>query len=130
MIPEPNLHQEVSESKVVPLDIDKLTDKIISSFCNLDKVFEKAPLQKQRHILCSLFPEKIDFEGVEHRTPRTNVTAKTISLINNEIEYLKINTAPDFQTLYQRVVPTIEKTLVFVGQFTSKQVIFRHVWPN
>ena len=98
--------QGVLDSKIVRLDIPKLTDRIISSFCSLDKLFEKATLQKQRHILSSLFPEKIEFDGVQHRTPRTNIIARSIWLINNDLKGLKIDTAPDFQTLYQRVVPT------------------------
>ncbi|RKR81846.1 DNA invertase Pin-like site-specific DNA recombinase [Mucilaginibacter gracilis] len=112
--------QEVSESKVIRLDIDKLTDKIISTFCNLDKVFEKATLQKQRHILCSLFPEKIEFDGEGHRTPRVNTIAKAIWLINNELGSLKTDTAPDFQTLYRGVVPT---KLFYLRQLFSFQYL-------
>ena len=102
---EVKLH-DLSDQKIVRLDINKLTDKIISTFSNLDKIFEKATIKKQRHILCSLFPEKIDFDGVEHRTPRTNCIARTIWLINSKLEGIKMDTAPDFQALYRQVVST------------------------
>jgi site-specific DNA recombinase len=60
--------QEASETKMVGLDINKLMDKIITRFCNLDKVFQKAPLKIQRHILCSLFPKKstLTEPNIEH----------------------------------------------------------------
>lgn len=98
--------QEVADEKVIRLDINKLTDRIISSFCKLDKMFEKAPLKKQRHILGSMFPEKIDFDGTQHRTARTNIIVHIIWLINSELEGLKNDTTPDFQTLYRQVVST------------------------
>lgn len=40
--------QETSETKMIRLDINKLMDKIVTTFCNLDKVFQKAPLKKQK----------------------------------------------------------------------------------
>jgi site-specific DNA recombinase len=98
--------QELSEQKVIRLDIDKMAEKIISSFSKLDKIFENAEIMKQRHILSSLFPEKIDFDGTEHRTPRVNIIAKSIWLINSKLGSLKIDTAPDFQALYREVSPT------------------------
>ena len=98
--------QETFETKKIRLDINKLMDKVVTTFCNLDKVFEKAPLEKQRHILSSLFPEKIDFDGAQHRTPRTNSIAHIIWVINKELSGLKKDTAPDFQALYRGVVPT------------------------
>ena len=91
---------------MIRLDINKLMDKIVTTFCNLDKVFEKAPLEKQRHILSSLFPEKIDFDRAQHQTPRTSSIAHIIYLINNWLVDLKKDTAPDFQMLYYGVVPT------------------------
>ncbi len=98
--------QELSQEKSVRLDINKLMDRVISTFSNLDKVFENATLIKQRHILSSIFPEKIDFDGVELRTPKVNKIAHAIWLINSKLEGLKTDTASDFQTLYRGVSPT------------------------
>ncbi len=41
--------QEASETRMIRLDINKLMDKIITTFCNLDKVFQKAQRKKKAH---------------------------------------------------------------------------------
>jgi hypothetical protein len=42
-----------------------------------------------RHIVSSLFPEKLDFDGVEHRMPKYNAISEAIWLINSILEEKK-----------------------------------------
>lgn len=39
----------------------------------------------KRDIVSSMFPEKITFDGAEHRTPRLNEIVSKIHLINKEL---------------------------------------------
>ncbi|MEO6524953.1 MAG: recombinase family protein [Mucilaginibacter sp.] len=98
--------QDISEQKIMRVDIEKLVDKIIESFSKLDKLFDNADTKRQRHILSSLFPEKLDFDGAEHRTPKTNVLAEVIYLINNMLDKKKNGKTLDFEVLSREVVPT------------------------
>jgi site-specific DNA recombinase len=60
--------QEVSETKMIRLDINKLIDKIITTFCNLDKVFQKAPLKNNGTSCVHFFLKKsiLTEPNIEH----------------------------------------------------------------
>ena len=81
------------------VDIDKLISK-------LDQLFDNSDIKKQRHIISSLYPEKLDFDGEEHRTPRYNIIGQVIYLINNYLEEIKNGKVLDFEALSRNVVPT------------------------
>jgi site-specific DNA recombinase len=98
--------QETSEQKIMRVDIDSLLDRIIDSFSKLDELFVNADVKKQRHIISSLFPEKLDFDGVQHRTSQYNVVTEVIYLINNILEETKNGKTLDFEALSRGVVPT------------------------
>lgn len=98
--------QEISEKQVVKIDIDKLVDRMIESFSKLNKLFENADIKKQRHIVSSLFPENIDFDGKVLRTPRTNVIAQAIYIINSKLEGNKKGKDPFEKDLSLGVSPT------------------------
>ena len=98
--------QDISEQKIMRVDINFLIDKIIESFSKLDELFNFANSKRQRHILSSLFPEKLTFDGVEHRTPKTNIIVDVIYLINNILEGVKNGKTLDFEVLSREVVPT------------------------
>jgi site-specific DNA recombinase len=98
--------QEISEQKIMRVDIDGLIDKIINSFSKLDELFAFASVEKQRHIVSSLFPEKINFDGFEHRTPKINIVVKVIYLINSALEGKSNGKTLDFEALSRGVVPT------------------------
>jgi site-specific DNA recombinase len=107
--------QDISEQKIMRVDIEKLVDKIIESFSKLDKLFDNADTKRQRHILSSLFPEKLDFDGVEHRTPKTNVLSEAIYLINNVLSEKKNGKTLDFEVLSREVVATVQISNYFLS---------------
>jgi site-specific DNA recombinase len=98
--------QDISEQKIMRVDINKLVDKVIESFSKLDKLYDNADVKKQRHIVSSLFPEKLDFDGVEHRTLKYNVIGEAIYLINSLLCDKKEGKTLDFEVLSLEVVPT------------------------
>jgi site-specific DNA recombinase len=98
--------QEISEQKIMRVDIDSLLDRIIDSFSKLDELFVNADVKKQRHVISSLFPEKLVFDGVQHRTFKYNVVAEVIYLINKMLAENKNGKTLDFEALSRGVVPT------------------------
>jgi site-specific DNA recombinase len=98
--------QEISEQKIMRIDIDNLIDKMVNSFSRLDELYANANIDKQRHILSSLFTEKIDFDGIQHRTPKTNIVIDAIFLINNALQGKNNGKTLDFDALSRGVVPT------------------------
>jgi len=42
-------------------------------------------VRKQRHIVCSIFPEKLHFDGERYGTPEVNPAAEAIRLINSKL---------------------------------------------
>lgn len=106
---EAKLHQ-ISEQHVMRIDVSKLVDKVIESFLKLDKLFAYAEVKKQRHIVSSLFPEKLDFDGEQHRTPRINIVVRAIWMINGLLEGVKKGKILCIEELSLEVVPTIKNS--------------------
>jgi site-specific DNA recombinase len=98
--------QDISEQKIMRVDINNLIDRVIESFSKLDILYDNADIKKQRHIVSSLFPEKLDFDGVEHRTLKYNVIGEAIYLINSLLREKKDGKTLDFEVLSRGVVPT------------------------
>ncbi len=64
-------------------DIDSLAELGITLLSRLDKLYAEADVTGKREIVSSMFPEKIVFDGNEHRTPRVNEVAFHIYQISN-----------------------------------------------
>lgn len=61
-------------------------DYSISLIDNLDKYFEDAPIEVKQHLLSSIFPEKVEFDGISFRTTKYN---SVLDLIYNETKQLR-----------------------------------------
>lgn len=75
----------IKANPLVKTSVENLINKVIDSFSKLDELFEKADVKKQRHMVCSLFPEKLEFDGLRYRTLRPNAITDIILLINSKL---------------------------------------------
>jgi len=73
----------ISSKPLMRIGIETLVDKVVTSFSKLDELFLSAEIKKQRHMVCSLFPEKLEYDGYMFRTPRPNAVGELILLINS-----------------------------------------------
>ncbi|HVW94380.1 MAG TPA: recombinase family protein [Mucilaginibacter sp.] len=76
----------LKENPLEKININVLIDKVLRSFVGLDERFKNADIKKKRQMVCSLFPEKVEFDGERYRTPRPNLAAEAILLINRELK--------------------------------------------
>lgn len=86
-------------------DLAPLWEMAISSLSNIEKVYEEGTIEEQRLIIGSMFPEKLTFDGTQHRTARVNEIAKIISLIDSSFCGKKNGTSRGFFDLSQEVIP-------------------------
>ena len=70
-------------------NIEPLWDKAISNISQLDVLYEKGTVIQKRKIIGSMFPEKLTFDGFQHRTTRINEALTLMLLINSKIQYKK-----------------------------------------
>ena len=73
-------------------NIDSLAELGVSLLSRLDKLYLEADVTGKREIVSSMFPEKIVFDGKEHRTPRVNEVAIHIYQISNALNLKKDGT--------------------------------------
>ncbi len=69
--------------------ISKKLDDALNTICNLSKLYAKADTEGKRAITCSMFPEKLVFDGTAFRTPRLNSIAEFIFLTNKALSKKK-----------------------------------------
>ncbi|WP_254561012.1 hypothetical protein [Dyadobacter diqingensis] len=53
-------------------EIGVLLEKALKNLSGLDLLYENGTIEEKRKILGSIFPEKLTFDGVQHRTTRIN----------------------------------------------------------
>ena len=80
-----------------------IIEKISNSFENLDRCYSKAETAQKRLIVSAIFPEKLEYENLQYRTPKLNEVASLILLVNKELGDNKNGTKADFSTLSQKV---------------------------
>jgi len=59
----------------------------------LDVLYENATIKEKRDIIGSIYPEKLTFDGFQHRTTRINAAASLIYFIDNESQGKKMGQA-------------------------------------
>ncbi|MGQ3087692.1 recombinase family protein [Flavobacterium sp.] len=57
-------------------------DKALHTLCNIASTYKEGDVETKRYVVGSIYPEKLLFDGSTYRTPRINVLAEHISLIN------------------------------------------------
>lgn len=71
----------ISTKPLIRIGVETIVDKAVASFSRLDEPFLRAEIKKQRHMVCSLFPDKLEYDGQRFRTPRPNAVNELILLI-------------------------------------------------
>ena len=78
-LPEINsLEVRLSNSPVPRNKIDDVVNKAIDNVLRLDYLYEKGTIMEKREIVCSIYPEKLTFNGFNYRTPRINEAVRLI----------------------------------------------------
>ena len=70
---------------------------------NLSECLREAPVNIRCHIIGSIFPEKIEFDGEKYRTSKMNEVAELIFQSNNELGKQK----QDLESTKSRSVPRV-----------------------
>ena len=82
-----------------------LWDKAISNISQLDILYAEGTVIQKRKIISSMFPEKLTFDGFQHRTIRVNDAIGLMCLINSKLQGKKNGTNPDISDLSREVTP-------------------------
>jgi site-specific DNA recombinase len=99
------LDAKLTASVTDTTNIEPLWDKAISSISQLDVLYEKGTVTQKRKIIGSMFPEKLTFDGFQHRTTRINEALVLMLLMNSKIKGKKNETNPSFSDLSHEVTP-------------------------
>lgn len=93
---EKNLNSLQSRDK----EISVLLERTLKNLSGLDLLYENGTIKEKRKILGSIFPEKLTFDGVQHRTTRINEVLNLI--FQKTASYLKIKKG---QICYFQICP-------------------------
>ena len=109
-----------------PKSIDKLLEIGLDNLLKLDYLYQEADIEQKRHIIGSIFPENLTFDGTVYRTKRLNEAVKYIYLINNKLTPKKNGTSEDIFNLYRMAVRTgLEPATPCVTGRYSNQLNYR-----
>lgn len=86
--------------------IERQLDRAINTLTQIDIMFEEGTVTEKRNIISSIYPEKIDFDGLQYRTSRLNSVVSCIYQINNNLYQIKNRKDDNFFRLSGEVVPT------------------------
>jgi site-specific DNA recombinase len=80
---EEELSSLMSEQK--NLNIKRNLEDALHMLSKLSSVYKEGDIETRRQIIGSIYPEKLLFDGSTYRTPRINVIAQSVLLINNAL---------------------------------------------
>jgi site-specific DNA recombinase len=69
-----------------PIRLDELLIKAVDIICGIVALYQNADNEGKRTIIGSMYPEKLHFDGHQHRTTRVNEVARCIQLISNSLQ--------------------------------------------
>ncbi|WP_209866739.1 recombinase family protein [Chitinophaga sp. OAE865] len=73
-----SLEAQISNYSTSSNKIDDLINKAVDNVSRMDCLYENGTIKEKRQIVCSIYPEKLIFDGFSYRTPRIN---EAVSLI-------------------------------------------------
>lgn len=94
-------------------DIEGCVDKALNTLSRLNITYLEADTATKRHIIGSIYPEKLCFDGSGYRTARVNEAAELIYLINSKLTAKKNRTKLDFSSLSDSVAGTGLEPMTF-----------------
>ncbi len=92
-----------------PEKVDDRLNKALSVISNLSLLYQSSSVEAKRKIISSIYPENLEFTGIEYRTNRVNYVLRSISLVTNGLGGVN-NKKNDKKTTYSCLVapPGIE----------------------
>ena len=100
-IPENEFHSCLIATRN-PEKVDDRLNKTLSVLSNLSLLYQSSNVETKRKIISSIYPENIEFTGIEYRTNRVNSILSSISLVTNSLS--DINKKNDKKTAYPCLV--------------------------
>ena len=98
------LEAELTASVTETTDIEPLLNKAISNISQLDILYVNGSITQKRKIIGSMFPEKLTFDGFQHRTNRVNEAISVMCLIDKQLGSKKNGTSLTNSDLSQEVI--------------------------
>lgn len=80
------LESKITEQGENPLRIDILLPKAVETIASIHDLYQVADNETKRAIAGSMYPEKLHFDGEQHRTTRVNEITSAIYLISNNLK--------------------------------------------
>lgn len=71
------------------INIEAQLKKAVDVLLNLDLLYQNGKVALKREIIGSIFPEKLSFDGEQHRTTRINEAVSIIYQISSDLESKK-----------------------------------------
>ncbi len=73
-----SLEVRLSNYPTKGIKIDNIVNTAVDNVLRLDYLYEKGTITEKRQIVCSIYPEKLTFDGSNYRTPRLNEALRLI----------------------------------------------------
>ncbi|WP_184551004.1 recombinase family protein [Mucilaginibacter sp. FT3.2] len=80
---------ELGKNKYAKSQLEPIIDKAIITYANLKVIYCKSDSEDKRRLIGSMFPEKITFENLKHRTAKVNESFRCIYVINRQLSVKK-----------------------------------------
>ena len=80
------LEAKLFEASTPQINIEHKLKNAVNVLLNLDLLYKNGNMSLKREIIGSMFPEKLSFDGAQHRTTRVNEIASTIFLISSNLQ--------------------------------------------
>ena len=77
---------DITKNKYTIAQLEPILENAIFTLTNLSSIFTKSLIKDKRRLIGSMFPEKFDFETLQHRTALMSETFQHIFLINKKLE--------------------------------------------
>ena len=99
------LEAKLTASVTETTDIEPLLNKAISNISQLDILYTNGSITQKRKIIGSMFPEKLTFDGFQHRTNRVNEAINLMCLLDNQLGAKNSKATLTVSDLYLQVTP-------------------------
>lgn len=93
------LEAQLAELSTQTFNIESILVKAINNLTNLVSLYQNGDISLKREIIGSMYPEKLTFDGSQHRTTRLNEAIALIYQISNNLEGKKGRANYDFSCL-------------------------------
>lgn len=107
------LEQKLSNQSTF-LDVDPLIDKAVNFLDNIDTIYMNGDVMFKRDIIGSMFPGKLEFDGIHYRTTRVNEVVRVIYSMGEAFNKIKMVQTSNICDLYQEVIPIVQISNLFL----------------